>query len=239
MVGNGGAAISNDQFSISSIAVGTARTSHIFGIGGTKKDALVLEAKRNLYESNPLLPGQALGQTTLDFKVHFFWPVMISKVVMTAEVIDFSDERQYNSLEVLDRFVNPEEHRYFAPGDSVEFQGRYSRIVRGRVLKHDGNTLTVNYLDVDNIVKVKRMQITPELIKNNGVKVKSVENEKKPIRYSAPKDAKGKIVKFKLLGNIYQGEVLRVADDVYVIRTIDSSNREKEILVKKKNVIED
>jgi hypothetical protein len=42
---------------IMNIATGTAETMQVFGIGGLKREALVLDAKKNLYTNYPLSDG--------------------------------------------------------------------------------------------------------------------------------------------------------------------------------------
>jgi len=64
----GNASISDANFNVIGLAVGSAKTQHIMGIGGLGKDALILEAKRNLYLKYPLKKGQALANVTVDIK---------------------------------------------------------------------------------------------------------------------------------------------------------------------------
>ena len=51
----GSAVITNNKFASVQFAYGTASAFTFLGIGGNNKDALVLEAKRNLYLNSLLL----------------------------------------------------------------------------------------------------------------------------------------------------------------------------------------
>lgn len=60
------------------------------GIGGLKKDALVFDAKNNLYKKVKLKSGQALTNTSVDFKREFYLVFSRTKVIVTAEIVDFN-----------------------------------------------------------------------------------------------------------------------------------------------------
>ncbi|WP_146194173.1 DUF6567 family protein [Brumimicrobium oceani] len=86
----GNAALSDANFKVVDYAVGTSETFKVFGLGGVATDALVLEAKRNLYKNYPLKAGQALANVSVDFKRSFFPVVSKNKVVVSADIIDFN-----------------------------------------------------------------------------------------------------------------------------------------------------
>lgn len=87
----GNAALSDANFKVVDYAIGTAQTTHVLGIGGLGTEALVLEAKRNLYENYPLSSGQALANVSVDFKRSMFFLVFTLKAVVSADVIDFNE----------------------------------------------------------------------------------------------------------------------------------------------------
>lgn len=86
---SGSAALSSNNFKVVRMASGTASTAKIFGLGGLAKDALVLEAKKDLMQNFPLKEGQALGNVTVDFKNSFMFFVAKTKVTVTADVVEF------------------------------------------------------------------------------------------------------------------------------------------------------
>jgi hypothetical protein len=96
---SGNAAITNDDFQVVGLAKGTAKSVRIFGIGGLKKEALVLEAKENLYYNFPLKRGQALNNVTVDISNKFALVYHETVITVSAEVVDFntgSDQKFFN-----------------------------------------------------------------------------------------------------------------------------------------------
>ena len=86
----GSASINNNQFRIAGMANGTAEASYIIGLGGLSKEALVYEAKRNLYSRYPLTKGMALGNVTVDFKTTWLLFILKRRVHISADIIDFN-----------------------------------------------------------------------------------------------------------------------------------------------------
>ena len=83
-----------DNFRIVSTLEGQAQAEYIFGIGGAFRDALVNEAKRNMYSSYALQPNQNITNITVDSKVtSFLLPIlfMSKRVTVSADVIEFYD----------------------------------------------------------------------------------------------------------------------------------------------------
>lgn len=85
----GSASLSSNNFKMVKLASGTASTTKIFGIGGLKIDALVLSAKKDMLQNNPLKEGQALANVTFDFKNSIFFFVMKEKVTLSADIVEF------------------------------------------------------------------------------------------------------------------------------------------------------
>ena len=71
------------------MASGTASTTKIFGLGGLAKNALVLDAKKDLLQNSPLKEGQALANVTVDFKNSIIFFVITEKVTVTADIVEF------------------------------------------------------------------------------------------------------------------------------------------------------
>lgn len=85
----GNASLSSNNFKMVKIASGTASTTKIFGFGGLSKDALVLSAKKDMMQNNPLKEGQALANVTVDIKNSIMFFVNTEKVTVTADIIEF------------------------------------------------------------------------------------------------------------------------------------------------------
>ncbi|MEM6525931.1 MAG: DUF6567 family protein [Bacteroidota bacterium] len=162
-IGGGSAVITNNQFSRIDFAYGTAKTTNIFGIGGNRNNGLVLEAKRNLYQNSQLQAGQAIGQTTVDFKRTFFFPVMTTRVVVSAEIIDFSDKsgNAEISQDALNDFVGPRPSfatvlNDIEPGMNVQFLF-WGEFKKAKVLGVDGSKVVLKFLNSKNEVRIKRV----------------------------------------------------------------------------------
>lgn len=84
----GNASLSNNFKTVKMVS-GTSSTKKIFGFGGLAKDALVLNAKKDLMQNNPLKEGQALANVTVDFKNSIMFFVNSTKVTVTADIVEF------------------------------------------------------------------------------------------------------------------------------------------------------
>lgn len=84
------AVIVNKEFRVLGIAKGQAHSTRVLGIGGLHSDALVYDAKNDLYSSIELKPGQALTNITVDFKRSYYLVFSRTKVTVTAEIVDFN-----------------------------------------------------------------------------------------------------------------------------------------------------
>ncbi len=131
----GSAALTNSNFKYVGLAKGTATTTHVFGIGGLKKQALVFEAKKNLLKNYPLREGQALANVAVDMKKTFVFPVIKTRVTLTADVVDFNAHGNYTNFDsmIVDNYVNGIMDRYgLGLFDSVYFVGHGS-IIKGEI----------------------------------------------------------------------------------------------------------
>ncbi len=244
-VGGGSAVITNTNFSHIDFAYGRARTVHFLGIGGAQKDALVLEAKRNLYQNYPLQPKQAIGQTIVDFKRTIFFPVLITKVTVSAEIIDFSGDqpdtsRAKNSIE---QFTGTSLSGGFTPGDTVAYQSRGDAI-EARVLSRTNQNsnkakYTIQYYDRKNHLKIKRvsssrLQYPPQKLLQTGSPLELKHHGK----LYPPLSSKDKLVRFRYNEKEYTGELLRVVDDTYVVGMQKDNGDKVEIRVSKEDIVQ-
>jgi hypothetical protein len=244
-VGGGSAVITNANFSHVDFAYGTARTTHFFGIGGAQKDALVLEAKRNLYQNYNLRPKQAIGQTIVDFKRKIFFPFLFTKVTVSAEIIDFSADRADTVLAKtnLNQFTGISASGGFALGDTVSYQ-HYGNTLKARVLsKHQGfnNSLkyTIQYYDRKNRLKIKRvsssrLQYSQQSLLRSGQPLEL----KHQGRLYTPVKPENKLVRFKYQGQEFTGELLDRQEDTYVIGMQKEDSEKVSIRINEKDIIE-
>jgi len=84
------ASLSSANFKILKTAEGTAKTTLILGIGGLKRDALAAEAKADLLRNHPLKENQTLANATTDFKITFYFGVVVvTTATITADIVEF------------------------------------------------------------------------------------------------------------------------------------------------------
>jgi hypothetical protein len=74
------------------VAIGITHSKKIFGFGGLKQDALVLDAKREMQKNRPLKLNEVYANYTIDFK-ESYWPfVEQTKVTVCADVLVFTND---------------------------------------------------------------------------------------------------------------------------------------------------
>ena len=157
-IGGGTGSITNNEFRTIDFAYGTSKTANILGIGGNKKDALVLEAKRNLYQNYGLKPNQVIGQTSVDIKRTVFFPVLTTKVTISAEIIDFSDDTidTTQNQENKNQFINPKNDGLFNLGNKV-YYSKGQKTFSATVLGYVNDKYVIKYIDHNNNFKIKRV----------------------------------------------------------------------------------
>lgn len=88
--GNITTAPEGDNFVYLEQAIGQTKSFKLFGIGGFTREALVYEAKKQLFRNRPLAAGEAYANFAVDFKTTFFWFYEGTKVTLTADVISYT-----------------------------------------------------------------------------------------------------------------------------------------------------
>lgn len=88
-MGMSNASLNQNNFEIVKFAKGDVATTKIFGLGGLSKNAMVAEAKEELLANYPLKDGQTLANMTVDFKTSVYFMVVITKVTVTADIVEF------------------------------------------------------------------------------------------------------------------------------------------------------
>ena len=87
-------ALTDANFKIVGLAHGNAHTLKVLGIGGLDKDALVLEAKTDMYKKYPLPKGQVFANITVDFKNSFLILFTETKVTVSADIIAMGEQAE-------------------------------------------------------------------------------------------------------------------------------------------------
>ena len=234
-IGGGSAAVTNNNFANIDFAYGVAKTVNVLGIGGNEKDALVLEAKRNLYLNYNLKPGQVIGQTTVDYKRTFFFPVMVTQVTLSAEIIDFSEGEinRTDMYENLQTFTNEpkktqlffgERVMYFSQGDTIP----------ARFLGLDGAKYFIKYFDENNSLRIKHVssfKISPEL--NKRITTDKLNDYK----LSTPENPVRELITFRRDGKEYTGELINKGFGTYLIRMTLENGEFVGVYVEEKDIV--
>lgn len=117
------AVLVDNNFRIIGIGIGEAESIRILGFGGLKKNALVYDAKNDLYNKVELKQGQALTNITVDFKRENFILYSKTKVTVSGEIVDFN--KSNDSL--TQNFYGLKERKGYELGEQVYvmFNGKY------------------------------------------------------------------------------------------------------------------
>lgn len=237
-LGGGSGAVSQNNANNIRLAYGSARTTNVFGIGGNKKDALILEAKRSLYRNNPLKDGEVIGQTTVDFKRTFFFPVFATKVVLSAEIIDFSDAPtdsvDARSLNGQSIGRSPGENQ-FQVGQEVTYR-KNQDFYAATVLNFDGRKYGVGYIDDNKNLRFR--WVDGSALQSPDEVVTKPLDPAQPDKLFTPQSARGKLVRFQFKGEEYEGELKEKRGDVYIILMEKGNGEFVGFYIPKKDVID-
>ncbi len=121
------------------IASGAASTTRFLEIGGNHKEALIIQAKNDLYRKFPYTKGVKLSNFSVDYKSTFFFPFHSTKVTVSADV--------YNcNIVIQDSLDNQSTFRVngFKIGDDV-FIESYDlvEISPGKIINHLANNMVL------------------------------------------------------------------------------------------------
>lgn len=129
------------------IASGTASTTRFFEIGGNNKDALIIEAKNDLYRKFPYTKGIKLSNFSVDYKSTFFFPFHSTKVTVSADVYNCNITIQDSADDQSTFRING-----FKIGDSVFIYSYASEVISsGKIIGHLAN----NMISVDDGGSIK------------------------------------------------------------------------------------
>ncbi|MBX2962345.1 MAG: hypothetical protein KF687_07520 [Cyclobacteriaceae bacterium] len=138
------------------VAVGYSKASYFLGLGGLRKDAMLNDAKRNMYLSYPLKPNQFFDNITLDKKVTYVLPFSKVEMILVADVIELDSGYRMNKgagyLETLTRSAVK------SKGDLSNYEPvllvENARANGGRVVSINKRNATVFYVNADGLIRV-------------------------------------------------------------------------------------
>jgi hypothetical protein len=147
----------NSDYVYEDIAFGVSQTDYFFSIGGLDKDALVLEAKRQLYRSRPLKENESYANFSVDFKTTYLFIYSQIKVSVSADVVIKNDNnnKQRFSDNYLKKLNQQALHQdLFEVGDSI-IDKQLNKGVILDVLKNE--KFRVLFSSFDNHYKSKKV----------------------------------------------------------------------------------
>jgi hypothetical protein len=138
------------------VAVGYAKAKYFLGIGGLKKDALLSDAKRNLYLSYPLKPNQVFQNITLDRKTTYLLPFSKVELILVADVIGLESGHEmrmgddYLSILANSTVKSKDDLSNYEPVLLLEKGKAYT----GRVVSINRRNATIFYVNDDGLIRV-------------------------------------------------------------------------------------
>ncbi len=144
-----------NNLELKELATAEANSVRFLGIGGLSKQALVLEAKKNLYQNYPLNQGQAYANISVDIRDLYLFIYHKTTITLSADIIGDVNEQSESDLQQLFEqmkvYSNPT--RIFEVGDQV-FKMRNNVPYKYNILKLDGRNDIVLGVP-SNSVKIK------------------------------------------------------------------------------------
>ncbi len=158
------AVLINNDFKIIGLGIGESESLKVLGFGGLKKDALVFDAKNDLYKKVELKQGQALTNITVDFKHEFYFIYSKTKVIVTGEIVDFNSSNDKLSQNYYGLKVRND----FKIGDPVyvKIDGSFKKRV---IEKLDLNELQIELLKQDSEILSSLSIKYEDVFRLNGV----------------------------------------------------------------------
>ncbi len=147
------AALTGTNYKTVDFAYGNANANYILGIGGFKKDALVLEAKRNLYANYSLKSEQVFANISVDFDVQNYLVWMRQKAIVSAEVVSYNLNDTLLIASKIDTALT-----LFTRGMKVE-RLKGSRFVECRILDIRGKRASVQTKNKKDYIKFKSVRL--------------------------------------------------------------------------------
>ena len=104
------------------VAMGVVTTTNFLGIGGTSKDGLIYEAKKNLINNRPLQNNEEYLNFTVDYKRTNYLLVNTLKVTMTCDVVSRTSDtlKPIYSEKYKAKVLTPvQDSSFFSVGDTI------------------------------------------------------------------------------------------------------------------------
>ncbi|MCP4521453.1 MAG: hypothetical protein GY827_07145 [Cytophagales bacterium] len=215
----GNASLKDENFKVIGLAIGTSSNTRVLGIGALKKEALVLQAKQNLYQNYPLEQGQALANVTVDFQRAYYPFFSKQRVTVSTEIIDFRKNIKVDTS-VLDHSFT--DSIFFSLKEEILFKKSSNTFLKGEILNVSRNTTLVRYLDKEQNIQSIRVS-TKKVFKLSG--------ESKNTLFSYNEK-----VCFLENTNILEGEIIALGENSVVVKLSKKQGKSLEISLNNNDV---
>ncbi len=164
--------IENPNATLLRTATGTATVTRVFFFGGTKRTALILEAKQDLHAHYPLKQGQVLSNVIVDIQHTFYFGVVDkTTVTVSGEIVDLNpqpnigiEEKNKTRISEQQYLPVPEEKPStnsklssvlnFHKGENV-LLAHNQQFLKGLITDKESDNYTVKMITLDNKVVTK------------------------------------------------------------------------------------
>ena len=102
--------ITSPNFKVISTIYGESNAIYFLGLGGTGKDGLIKEAKKNMYESYNLNTSEMITNITVDNKTSLYFGGIFAEhsVFISADVVKFGESESSFKNQTVEKPVNQE-----------------------------------------------------------------------------------------------------------------------------------
>ena len=207
------------------IAVGYSKVSYFLGIGGFKKDALISEAKRNLY-LYPIGSSQTFENITLDLKTTYIFPYKKVEAIIVADIIEHNKDLNISHGEHYMNIMGKnslQNNQYFKLNDSIEYVNNNGETIIGKIIKMDNKSITFYLFDNKGLLKIKTS------LYENIFKFKNVEELQRISGFKI-----NDTVSFKISNMNLEGNILALNNEFALVRTAIGDKTIRICVLKKK-----
>lgn len=142
------------------MAAGYSKASYFLGLGGLNKDALVNDAKRNLYSSYPLKSGESFDNLTLDVKKTIIGPYSKIETIVIADVVKRDSNFRISYQPGYSTWLNRKKmngKNDLVQNEKILISVRNFSYSQARIISLNMNSATVFFMDENGSVKVKNI----------------------------------------------------------------------------------
>lgn len=154
----GGAYPPSPDYQIIGTRIATSSTFHVLGFGGNKKEALIFDAKQQLYANYPLSKGQHFVNFTMDYKKTFYPFCSRLQLTLAADIVaEDPQELTLRPDSTLIYFFNIHQPAPFEIRENLQFKNPvYSVVYEGRIFQQEGSNILVKFKDNSGDLNYKK-----------------------------------------------------------------------------------